>query len=177
MVLPPRPALNLEKQAQLDVEGDRVMAGDVISYTFTASNDGNVTLHGVTIADPLPGLSALEITWPATDGTLAPGESAIATATYVVTQADIDAGMVPNTATATGLTPTQEAVSGEDSVLVPLPPDPGLSLQKTAEHEGSVWHVGDLVAFGFTLTNTGNVTETGVVIADPMPGLTALSYS
>ncbi|WP_373396586.1 hypothetical protein V8V91_17740 [Algoriphagus halophilus] len=76
-------------------------AGDVITYTFDVSNTGNVTWTDVTVSDPLSGLSAI------TPGpvTLAPGENQVFTATYTITQSDMDAGQVDNTATATGNDP------------------------------------------------------------------------
>ncbi|HXG26867.1 MAG TPA: DUF11 domain-containing protein, partial [Candidatus Binatia bacterium] len=91
------PALNVVKLAT-SVDGDDTPpflvdeAGDVITYSITVTNTGNVTLHNVFIDDPLlsdedcdpaPGLQ--------TSGfTLAPGESLTCTGTYTVTQADID---------------------------------------------------------------------------------------
>ena len=62
----------------------------MIHYTIVATNDGNVTLHNVTVTDPKvtqPGLHAGE---PVAD--LAPGASLTCTASHTVTQADIDAG-------------------------------------------------------------------------------------
>jgi uncharacterized repeat protein (TIGR01451 family) len=73
--------------------------GDQITYTFTVENDGNVTLTGVTVTDPLFNLSF----GPAT---LAPGASETYTYVYTVTQADVDAGSIYNVATATGKTRT-----------------------------------------------------------------------
>ena len=59
----------------------------------------------MTVTDPMPGLSA--IACPAT--TLAPGASETCTATYTTTQADVDAGSITNTGTATGTPPTGPA--------------------------------------------------------------------
>ncbi|MEZ5191696.1 MAG: hypothetical protein R2734_03705 [Nocardioides sp.] len=63
------------------------------------TNTGNTTLTGVTVNDPKVGT----VTCPVT--TLAPGASTTCTATYTITQADVDAGQVVNTATTTGTPP------------------------------------------------------------------------
>ena len=62
------------------------------------------TLHDVTVTDPMTGLSAIACT-PTTPATLAPGDTIDCTATYTVTQADVDAGSIDNTATVDGLDP------------------------------------------------------------------------
>ena len=71
------------------------------------TNSGNVTLTSVRVTDPLPGLSA--VTCPL--GTLAPGASETCTATYTTTQADVNAGGVTNTGTASGRPPTGPPVT------------------------------------------------------------------
>jgi uncharacterized repeat protein (TIGR01451 family) len=86
-----------------------VNAGDVITYTYTVTNDGNVTINNLTLADvqnaagpaPVPGSEILSDTPPngnstdttANDGVwdvLAPGDTLTFTATYTVKQADVD---------------------------------------------------------------------------------------
>ena len=86
-------------------------AGDTIAYSFQVENTGNVTLTGVGVTDPMPGLSP--VVCPAT--TLAPGTTTTCTATYTVIQADIDAGIVSNSALATGTPPTGPAVTDDDN--------------------------------------------------------------
>jgi uncharacterized repeat protein (TIGR01451 family) len=80
-----------------------VEAGDVITYTYVVTNTGNVTVNGVGVSDNHPGtgtLSALSTTDPI-DGVL-PGGTVTFTATYTVTQQDIDNNTaITNTATAT----------------------------------------------------------------------------
>ncbi|WP_166789332.1 MULTISPECIES: DUF11 domain-containing protein [unclassified Cryobacterium] len=157
------PALNLVKTG--------VLAGDTIAYSFTATNTGSVTLSSVTIADELEGLSEISYgTWPAAKGVLAPGQSVTATASYLVTQADRDAGTVDNTATTTGTPPSGPPVSDEDDFDQPLDGTPALNLVKTGVLDGNT------IAYSFTATNTGDVTLTAVSIADELKGLSELQY-
>lgn len=170
------PVIDLVKTGQLDGEG---FAGDTVNYGFTVTNTGNVTLADVTVADELEGLSDIVFgTWPGTAGVLAPGESVTASAAYTLTQADVDAGSVDNTATATGTPPKGEDVTDEDDVTVPVAPGPGIDLRKSSSLEQGAGSVaGDTVNYYFTATNTGNVTLTGVTIVDEMEGLSELSYT
>ena len=77
-----------------------VTVDDTLSYDFLVTNDGDVTLDPVSVSDPL--IINASLSCPATS--LAPGASMTCTATYVVTQSDIDDpdGEINNTATATG---------------------------------------------------------------------------
>ena len=75
----------------------RIDAGDRARYAFRVTNTGSVALAGIAIADPL-------VTGTGGPIRLAPGASNATafTATYVLTQADLDRGWVDNSATATG---------------------------------------------------------------------------
>ncbi|HMN15207.1 MAG TPA: hypothetical protein PKD55_23050, partial [Bellilinea sp.] len=83
--------------------------GDSISYTITVTNTGNVTLTNVVVSDAKVGLSE-------TIATLAPAGVETYTRTYTVTQTDVDAGQVVNTATATGKDPDGNDVTDDDTV-------------------------------------------------------------
>ncbi|MEI3847067.1 DUF7507 domain-containing protein [Microbacterium sp. CCNWLW44] len=173
--LPQLPRIDLVKTGALDGDGG---AGDVVTYAFTVTNTGNVTLSGVAIDDALAGLSEIAYAWPGEAGVLAPGERATATATYVLTQADVDAGGVDNTATATGNPPSGAPVSDEDDVTVPVVPGPGIDLRKTSGLDRGAGSVaGDPVTYWFTASNTGNVTLTGVSISDELAGLSEIVYA
>ncbi|QSZ51937.1 hypothetical protein AYX19_02215 [Paenarthrobacter ureafaciens] len=174
------PQLTFTKMANPSGIQSPSQVGDVISYTFTAANNGNVALSGVVIDDPLAGLSPLVYTWPGTPGTLLPGETVTATATYAITQADVDAGHVANSAVATGNPPTGPPLttppSGTDT---PLTKAPALQFSKMADtsaiHKPAV--VGDVITYTFTARNTGNVKLTDVTIDDPMAGLSPLVFN
>lgn len=161
----------------LDKWADRTevdAAGEVITYTFVATNTGNVTITGVSIDDPMPGLSALDCAI-AVPATLAPGQNLVCTATYEVTQDDLDGGgTITNVATVTGTPPEGDDVTGESpEVEVPISQEPALNLQKEAD-PGEVDEAGQVIAYTLVATNTGNVTLTDVAIDDPLPGLSAL---
>jgi uncharacterized repeat protein (TIGR01451 family) len=172
------PDITLEKTGAL-AEGAEGNAGDTVNYTFTVTNSGTVTLSEVAVTDALPGLSALTYgTWPGASGTLAPGERVTATASYMLSQADVDAGFVDNAASVFGTPATGAPVTDEDDVRVDLPATPGIDLIKLGAFDaGFTAAAGDGVHYDFQVINTGNVTLTGVAIADPMPGLSALTYT
>ncbi len=68
-------------------------AGQVVPYTFTVTNTGNVTLTGVTVSDPKCDVGAgLGRRGDANgDSKLQPAETWVYTCTHTVTQAEIDA--------------------------------------------------------------------------------------
>ncbi len=76
----------------------------------------------------------------------------------------MDAGVVNNTATAYGNPPggdpadTDDDVSATDSTTTPIPADPSIALDKTADTPtGNT--AGDSIDYTFLVTNTGNVTS------------------
>ena len=142
------------------------IAGTVLHYTITATNDGNVTLSGVSISDPL--LGALTCT-PSQPASLAPGASLACTGTYTVTQADLDAGHRANTATGGGTGPGGQPVSATANRDVPAAQVRSLGLVKTAA-ETSFGAAGTTIHYTLVATNTGNVTLSAVSIADPLLG-------
>ncbi|MFC8190574.1 beta strand repeat-containing protein [Cellulomonas sp. NPDC057328] len=171
VVVPAAPALALVKSGAL-AAGATGAAGDTVEFAFTVTNTGNVTLAGVAVADPLPGLSRLTWTWPGAEGVLTPDAQATARATYVLTQADVDAGLVENTATATATAPAGGTVQDEDGTTVGVPQLPGVDLVKSGVLAGDgTGAAGDTVDYTFTVTNTGNVTLTGVTVVDELEGL------
>jgi hypothetical protein len=76
-----------------------VSEGDQLEYTIVATNLGSVELSNVTVTDPMFGAS-LVCVWPGEVGFLAPGQFVECTGTHAVTEADVGAGSIHNTATA-----------------------------------------------------------------------------
>ena len=153
----------------------RVDAGDRIGYTFGVTNTGAVTLSTVAIVDPKVGATTCTAT------TLAPGAATTCTTTapYTVTQADVDAGAVNNTANATGRNPAGTTVtSNPASTSTPTTTVSTLSLTKSAgapvdaNANGRV-DAGDRIAYSFLVTNTGAQTITTVAVVDAKVGATS----
>ncbi|MBQ3359062.1 MAG: DUF11 domain-containing protein [Microbacterium sp.] len=157
------PVLELEKTATPD-EADA--AGDEVVYTFSVINRGNVTLSGVTVAETaFSGTGALAA--PDCDIALAPGEGATCEVTYALTQADVDAGEVSNTAVATASAAGAAVTSEASTALVTVDRQPALSLVKSADiADPERVNAGDVVTYGFVITNTGNVTIRDVAVVE-----------
>ena len=156
----PAPVITLDKQAGVPTG---TAAGDTIAYSFVVTNTGNVTLDPIGVSDPKVGTVACPVT------VLAPGESTTCTATYTLTQDDVDAGHVANTATASGVPPTGDAVTATDATDTPLAAVPAITLDKQAGTPTGA-SAGDTIDYTFVVTNTGNVSLTSVSVSDPKVG-------
>ncbi|MCH1471361.1 MAG: DUF11 domain-containing protein, partial [Flavobacteriaceae bacterium] len=170
--------------------------GDVITYTIKVKNTGNSELNGVVIDDELSdldgdlislttgptftssslGASTTFTADPSTSvATLQVGEEVTFTATFTVTQPVIDTGGVSNIAsvTATANDADNTAVSDEidDAVVTLINAEPSLEVTKTAtvtDDGDTLTGPGDTIQYTITVTNTGNVSLTGVNIVDTM---------
>ena len=162
----PAPSLTLTKSAS-PANADRYDVGQEITYSFVVTNTGNVPVQNVAITeDSFTGTGTLsDVACPTAP--LAPAKQATCTATYVLTQADVDNGKVSNTAHATG-TPTGSTTpveSPQDTVDLPTPPLPSLSIVKSASSE-KVSKAGEEITYSFLATNTGNVTLKDITVED-----------
>jgi uncharacterized repeat protein (TIGR01451 family) len=168
------PALSLASSVAL-APGATGAIGNTVTYSFTATNTGNVPLTGVSISSPLSGLSSLSYAWPGSPGSLGLGQAVTATATYVLKRPEVDAGVLNTTATVLGTPPTGAAVSANAAPSLTIAAAPAITLSKTAMPAVAQF-VGQAVTFNFVITNTGNVTLSSVAIADALPGVSAVSY-
>jgi uncharacterized repeat protein (TIGR01451 family) len=176
-----RPALEVDKTGELHTGSNGVTnLGDTIDYTITVRNTGNVTLRNVTVAEQnLAGLSPIDCGGgTGVIATLGVGASVRCTATHTVTQADLDAGFVPNFAIATGTpvipgAPAEVAdVEDGDNDIEPIAA--AIALQKTATP--SVVARGSTVRFVLRVANRSEVAARDVRVCDRPPrGLTVAS--
>lgn len=133
-------------------------AGEVITYTLTVSNIGNVTLSNIVVKDPLTGLDTTLVS-------LAPGAVSTINTSYTVNQADIDRGSILNIAVAIA-----GDIEEEGSVEVPVSFNSQITVNKTADIT-EFTEVGQVITYTITVTNTGNTTLSNIIVRDPLTGL------
>ena len=153
------PSIDLIKRA---TTSDFDAAGDVINYEFDVENTGNVTLNAVSVTDDL----IASVVCPQT--TLAPAATMVCSASYTVSQADVDAGEVVNNASVDGTPPAGLApVSAADSAVVDSSAASDLRFEKRAL-SSDFTQVGDILNFEFDVENTGAITLSNLVVSDPL---------
>ncbi|WP_378185501.1 gliding motility-associated C-terminal domain-containing protein [Aquimarina sp. W85] len=169
---------------------------DVINYTITITNTGNVTLTAIAITDTFVDANGQSLnldipptfdfaTLGSTEGTLLVGETATYLARYTLTQEAVDAGGVSNSVLVAATSPQNTAVSDtsddgddadgnttNDTTNFTIIPEPSLRLVKTSELNGTM--VGDIITYTFEIVNTGNVTINNITIDDPLTESIAL---
>lgn len=170
--IPQNPDLTFDKSFTgfLDMDdNDELSLNDVISYTFTITNTGNVTLGQIALSDEL--LELEEIVCE--ESSLAPEASASCVYTYTVIQDDMSAGEIYNQAVVTAVAPDDEEITVQDDETVEIPHNPALALEKSfagyidLDDNGEL-SLNDVITYSFTLTNTGNVALDPVTLDDPL---------
>ncbi|GGH30804.1 hypothetical protein GCM10011418_43150 [Sphingobacterium alkalisoli] len=158
--------------------------GEKITYTITVKNTGNVSLHQVNVRDTnadQPAVGAF--------ANLAVGATESLSAVHSITQADVNRGVVYNIATVTALDPQNRSLQARSTDPAPLDPtdpntpaaDPNcpsctitpigrmvqLDVRKTANRSKEYRAVGDVIEYTLTVTNTGKVTLSNLILTDP----------
>lgn len=195
--IPTDPSIAIVKKGSLDLGADGVASvADIITYTYTVSNTGNVTLYDVGVDESsatftgtgiLPAPSWMsggaDIDGDADALDLAVGSGTIIfTATYALTQEDIDAGMVANQAVAEGSPEVGDPVkddsdddspSEDEETVVEIPEAPAISIVKGSslniafEKPEDDVNAGDIITYTYVVTNTGNVTLDNIDVSEP----------
>jgi uncharacterized repeat protein (TIGR01451 family) len=165
------PSISLVKHAGTVVETTAPAGpsrGDTIAYTFDVRNTGDSPLTAITVTDPTAGT----VTCAGAD--LAPGATVTcsADAVHTITQAEVDAGTVDNTATAASSDPAGDPVaSPPSSTRTPVISTTGIALEKTARladtNGNGKADIGEHIVYTFVVTNTGTKTLDTVVVNDP----------
>jgi len=176
----PTPGIELVKTGSLVVaEAGFPVVGDTIEWSFDISNTGNITLVSLDLSDELEGLSDPVCDWNGSTvavdqvAPLEVGQTVACSATTTLTQADIDAGGISNTALVSGELPPivdpPDKPTDSDDDTVPVPAVPFIVLVKTADPSQGVL-VGSTVTYTLIGSNEGNVTLTEVAVSDPLLG-------
>ena len=133
--------------------------GSVVTFSYLVRNTGNVSLQGVSVVDPMPGLSPLSC--PTTQ--LAVGESMTCTATYTTTQNDVKNGLIDSEAIASGTPPTGPPVTARDNEPVPAEL---FTVSKAASVSSAL--PGTQVTYTIKVANTGRVGFEGASFTDDL---------
>ncbi|MFP5218931.1 MAG: hypothetical protein ACLGIG_04235, partial [Actinomycetes bacterium] len=159
VTIPQGPSILVDKSAE---PTSGLALGDEVVYTVTVENDGNVTLSDVTVTDPL--CTPVYVSGDDGDDLLQVEEVWTYECTYEITQADVDAGSVTNTADGSAFFGDTE-VTDDGTAVVTIPQNPALSITKVADPT-SYSAVGDVITYTYVVTNTGDVTLPGPFTVD-----------
>ena len=111
-----------------------------------------------------------------TTAAIAPGDAATFTATYAVSQADLDNGTVVDSATATGALASGGTIGAtSNQSIVRAVQSPALTVTNSTTVVGSSTDTytaaGQTIDLTSVITNTGNVTLNSVTLTDENPGV------
>jgi uncharacterized repeat protein (TIGR01451 family) len=150
--------------------------GDLLTYSITINNTGNLPISNVVVTDPLADNGSL--TYVAgdlnNDSILDQNETWIYSATHTVKQPDLNNGYFINTATATGTVISGSLPPASDTAYIPAIQSSSISLIKTGSLDKNVVapngiaNVGDKINYTFMVTNNGNVTLSNIIVTDPI---------
>ena len=175
---------------------DVIDLGDTINYTISVTNNGEETLTGLFLTDLLTDGNGQTLTLSvqptyqsstlgSSSGNLLPSEQANYTAAYIITQSDVDSGLVRNSVLATAS--SQDGTNNisdvsddgddtdgnttDDPTDIILTYETGIEVVKTStisDNGDDVNGLGDTITYTIQVTNTGNVLLTDVTIVDTL---------
>ncbi|OOG78972.1 GEVED domain-containing protein, partial [Algoriphagus sp. A40] len=145
------------------------LAGETIEYIIVVTNAGNVDLTNVLLTDPFAGGATFVSGDTGSDLVLGVGEIWTYSADYVVTQADLNAGLdLVNVATVD----SDQTDPKSDQSTSNITQGPNLLIEKTLTNaeDGVVDTAGETIEYTIAFINSGNIALTGVVVTDPFAG-------
>ncbi|MDD1761285.1 MAG: hypothetical protein LUQ59_03550, partial [Methanothrix sp.] len=140
--------------------------GETITYEFSVTNNGTVTINDLTLNDDKLGVITLGT------NTLAPGATTTGSASYIVRETDL-AGPLVNNATVAGTDSQGGAVAATATESVELAYTSSMEVTKTPS--GSTANVGETVTYAYTVKNTGTVTINSLALEDDKLGAITLN--
>ncbi|HSO88786.1 MAG TPA: gliding motility-associated C-terminal domain-containing protein, partial [Draconibacterium sp.] len=138
-------------------------AGDVITYTITVKNTGNVIITDINVSDPLAGVNDII-------SKLDAGKEKVYDVSYIVKQTDINWGSVENTVTVEGKLAGGIVINSSAKATVNAVQNPFFVLEKTVDGIAGNLEISDNINFLIRITNTGNVTLSNIIVEDPLTG-------
>ncbi|PKO00955.1 MAG: hypothetical protein CVU42_02225 [Chloroflexi bacterium HGW-Chloroflexi-4] len=139
--------------------------GDVLHFTITALNSGNVSLTSVSISDA--GLTGLTCS-PTLPATLLPEQSLVCTGTHTIVQEDLDNGYYQNSANASATPPSGPVINRNDVVTVNAASKIGLAKELVSVTQvpgaAGTWDV----EFAFHIHNYENTQVTDLQVIDDL---------
>jgi hypothetical protein len=173
-VLEPQPDLALQKstngQDADTAPGPSVLADETVTWTYTISNPGNVTLFNLVVRDNngTSGDDGDDFT-VCTIASLDPGATETCSAEGAATE-----GQYANLGTVTGSPPGDlpEVSASDPSHYFGVLPEPEIELQKSTNGfdadsaPGPTLYVGYPVSWDFTVSNLGDQTITDITVVD-----------
>lgn len=170
--------ITVTKSDRAPLDGSYDTVGEVITYDFVVTNTGDTNLNNITIVDPNIDTGSLS---PASVVSLAIGASANFTATHTITQDDIEADQVVNSATAQASVsngfvisdvsddPDDPTSTVNDPTITALDQKGALVLEKIARPapDGLYDALNEVIQYELRVINTGNVSLNNITITDP----------
>lgn len=168
------------------VNASSISAPGTLTYTITVQNTGSATLNNPVITDnlaqgtPLALASGPTLTSgdAAPTGVLNVGETWVYSATYAVTQSNINSG--PSITNNASFSTTEAPLVTSNTVATTITRTPALSIDKSYvfaldANGNNRADVGDVITYNYAVSNSGNITINGISVSDVHLGEGSLS--
>ncbi|MAW14797.1 MAG: hypothetical protein CMC25_00005, partial [Flavobacteriaceae bacterium] len=190
------PSITVTKTvAAVDNDSDsEIGVGDTLVYTITILNTGNQALKDFTFTETFKDLennsrSLSSSITTADPNELAPGQTKTYSATYVITQSDVDNGGLSNSVVvvASNITDnifvndtsddgdTGAGNTNSDPTLYQIAANPSLDVTKTFVNNDlngdGIISTGDKLTYTILVKNTGNITQASLYVTDVITDL------